>query len=301
MENIKFSVVVTVLNEGGSIDVLIQSLLKQRLKPDEIIFVDAGSTDSTVEIIKGYEKKSVIPIRLLKRRNVNRSVGRNIGIALARNSYIAVTDAGCEVDACWLEELAMGFDKNIEAVAGFYLPVIKQPIQRLFSLYVSTLSENFDEETYLPSSRSLAFTKSLWKSVGKYPAHLNTCEDLVFAANLKKTGKMVVQRKALVFWRQANDFSEFFAQLRGYARGDVNADYKPHVFRIVTVWLRYGIFSMYPNLFVVYILYPLVKFNREIKNADDVLNLIMIQFTADAAVLVGSFQGLLDRFGIGKR
>lgn len=293
MANIKFSVVVTVLNEERSIEVLLFSLLSQSLKPGEIIIVDAGSTDDTVSIVNSFVKTSPIPIHVLLRPGINRSEGRNVGIESANNAHIAVIDAGCEADGEWLKELSLGFSKEYQAVAGFYVPVIQKPVQRLFSVYVSTLPRDLDVSTYLPSSRSLAFTKDLWRKVGGYPKHLNTCEDLVYAAKIKETGKMTVRPQAYVLWRQADGYKAFFSQIRGYASGDVQAGYTPHVIKITSVWWRYAIFLYFPPLFIAYILYAPVKHRREIHSVKDVLLLCTIQFTADAAIMAGSLLGLV--------
>ena len=49
MDKLKVSVVVTIFNEEGTIKDLVTALLKQTRKPNEIIIVDAGSTDKTLQ------------------------------------------------------------------------------------------------------------------------------------------------------------------------------------------------------------------------------------------------------------
>ena len=48
----KVSVCITVFNEEGSIGELLDSLLKQTKKPGEIVIVDGGSKDKTVDVIR---------------------------------------------------------------------------------------------------------------------------------------------------------------------------------------------------------------------------------------------------------
>ena len=48
--------------------------------------------------------------------------------------------------------------------------------------------QEWKEETFLPSGRSIAFKKSAWKEVGGYPENLYTGEDTLFDLKLKEKG-----------------------------------------------------------------------------------------------------------------
>lgn len=292
MEKIEFSVVITVLNEENSIVPLLDSLIHQTLKPKEIIVVDAGSSDTTVDLIHQKLEHNPIDYCVFLKPGMNRAKARNFGTKHARFEHIAVIDAGCEADGKWLEEMAKGLNTGAQAVAGFYLPVINQPIQRLFASYVATSPDDLDIETFLPSSRSLAYTKTYWKQVDGYPNHLNTCEDLVFAVRLKQHGKMTVCPSALVYWQQANGLTAFYKQIQGYAKGDIEAGYRPHVVRILSVYARYVLFLLFPPIFLVYLVYPCIKHGHAMKGGRDGLAIPLIQLTADWAVMTGAVLGL---------
>ena len=45
--------------------------------------------------------------------------------------------------------------------------------------------DDIDPQTFLPSSRSIAFTKEAWAAVGGYPEWLDYCEDLLFDLALR--------------------------------------------------------------------------------------------------------------------
>lgn len=265
----RVSVVVTVLNEAKTIGKLIGSLLAQTKKPDEIIIVDAGSTDGTIAIIKHY---SITPLRC--NLGTNRSAARNLGIKRAKNNIIAVTDAGCTADKHWLERLTKPFKtKNVVSAAGYYRPVIKNKFQEMIAPFVAVMPDKFRPEAYLPSSRSLAFRKgAAW-----YPEPLNYCEDLIFARRLKAAGKMAVVKNAIVHWQLAENWRQFFWQIFYYAQGDVAARYWPHVRKIATVWLRYLLFILFPPLFIFYLLWRPRP-----------------QLVADLAVMAGSLSGIIS-------
>lgn len=292
-----FSVIVTVYNEAKSIIPLLDSLKNQTMKPAEIVISDAGSTDQTARLIKKWQTGNpTTKLILIKSPGANRSRGRNVAIEKAGNQYIAVTDAGCEADPGWLSNLAKAFKNgSTEAAAGFYRPITKNRLQYCFSLYTGVSQSQYNPETFIPSSRSLAFTKKAWEMAGKYPEQLDTCEDLPFAAALKKTGKMEPAPKAIVYWRQAGSMPAYFNQIAGYAKGDVEAGYRPHLKKITTVYLRYLIFLIYPPLIILYLIFfPTIKFWRQCLKNGSIFLLPLVQLTTDLAVIWGSASALLD-------
>src|SRR3989304_5681633 len=99
----KLSVCITVLNAEGLIAPLLQSILSQSKKPNEIVIVDGGSKDNTVEIIKHFQKKNK-SIRLLLEKCL-RARGRNLAVEISNNDIIAMTDAGCIAQKDWLEKI----------------------------------------------------------------------------------------------------------------------------------------------------------------------------------------------------
>ena len=280
----KVSLIITTLNEAETIKPLLNSIFEQSLTPSEIIIVDAGSTDGTVEILKQYP----ITHRVCD-RGTNRSVARNLGIKLAKNEIIAVTDAGCIADKHWLERLVKPFkNKAVVSVAGYYRPVTKTVFQKCLAPFVAVMPDKFDPKTYLPSSRSLAFRKgAAW-----YPEELNYCEDLIFAQRLKAAGKMALAKTAIVNWRQADNWRQFFRQIYHYAQGDVRARYRPHLIKIATVFGRYLVFLFFPWLFWLYLLWPIVKLGRY-TSTPGWKYLSLIQVTADIAVMTGVLSGII--------
>lgn len=299
LARMNISVVVTILNEAKSIIPLLDSLAHQSKLPIEVLLADGGSTDNTRSMIKLWAKKHhELTIHLLELPGTNRSEGRNHAIQVAKYDHIAVTDAGCEADPDWIKELTKSFEskRGPQVVAGYYHPVTNTLLQQLFALYAVVLPRQFDRSTFLPSSRSLAFTKDVWAKAGSYPEHLDTCEDLVFAKCLKDKSIMVVNSNALVYWHQPQNFGGFFRQLAGYSKGDVTASYTPHVIKILTVYGRYAIFALFPPLFIAYLFYPAIKFWRETARSGGFFVLPIVQLVADIAVMWGAAQGLVAHF-----
>ena len=176
----RISVITTVLNEASNVHLLLDSLLSQNLKPDEIIVVDGGSTDKTVEIIRDYKKKNKI-IRLIKKKS-SIAKGRNIAVMKARFNIIVQIDGGCVARIDWLQKITAPFEEEeVKVVAGFYEMVGETPFQKGLKPYLGTLPRRYDPRVFMPSGRSLAFRKEAWEKVGGYSESLDRAgEDTLF-------------------------------------------------------------------------------------------------------------------------
>src|SRR5882724_2232339 len=114
---ILISIIIPVKNGSYWLDKLFQKLMKQTLfHRSEIIVIDSGSTDKSLEIIPKY------PVRLIQipTHEFNHGETRNLGARLAKGKYIVFTvqDAMPEQDT-WLENLLEGFDdENVAGVCG---------------------------------------------------------------------------------------------------------------------------------------------------------------------------------------
>jgi len=222
---LKVSLITTVKNEADSMERLLESLLAQSRKPEEVIIVDGGSTDGTVEVIRTYQGK--LPLKIIMGEGFNISQGRNAAIAQAQGEVIASTDAGVRLDPDWLQQLLAPFEEedSIDVVSGFFLPDPQSLFEiALGATILPTLSE-IDPHRFLPSSRSVAFRWEAWKEVEGYPEWLDYCEDLVFDFKLRHAGfKFLFAPQAVVYFRPRPHLGAFFRQYYRYARGDGKAD-----------------------------------------------------------------------------
>ena len=87
-----FSVVIPVFNVANYLSQCIESLGQLNTKPIEIIFIDDGSTDSSPEILRTFEKH-IPSVRILTQVNSGASVARNVGLEVATGKYLAFVDA----------------------------------------------------------------------------------------------------------------------------------------------------------------------------------------------------------------
>lgn len=217
------ALVATVLNEAASLDGLLGSVLAQTVPPDEVVIVDGGSSDGTLEILRTWTAR--LPLRVVARPGASISAGRNCAIRSTSAEVIAVTDAGVWLDERWLEHLLAHLTPDVDVVSGFFRSDPRSVFELAMGATVLPDIEDVRASRFLPSSRSVLFRRSAWERVGGYPEWLDYCEDLVFDLALRRAGcRFAFAPRALVWFRPRGSLRSFFRQYYLYARGDGKAD-----------------------------------------------------------------------------
>lgn len=102
--NPKVSVIVPVYNSENYVFKCLLSLIKQTLKEIEIIVVNDGSTDKSLEIISLFENEDS-RIKLINQENKMQGAARNAGMNIATGEYIGFVDSDDWVDLDFYEKL----------------------------------------------------------------------------------------------------------------------------------------------------------------------------------------------------
>ncbi len=232
------SLIVTTRNEATSIARLLASIRAQTRPPDEIVLVDGGSTDGTLDIVCANADQ--LPLTVISQPGANISQGRNAAIRAATGDIVASTDAGVRLDPHWLERITQPLRNRaaeISIVSGFFIPDAQTVFETALAATTLPALTDVRPAQFLPSSRSIAFSKEAWTRVGGYPEWLDYCEDLVFDFALRAAQlKFAFVPDAIVYFRPRPDLAAFFKQYYHYARGDGKADLwlKRHLLRYVT-------------------------------------------------------------------
>ncbi len=248
-EPLKVTVIATVLNEEASVADLVESLVAQTRQPDEVIISDGGSTDGTIERIRTTAGDR-LKLQILQLPGSNISEGRNAAVGRASGDVIAVTDAGVRLKPTWLEQLITPFEKRpgrVDVVSGFFEPDPKSIFELAMGATVLPTREEINPARFLPSSRSVAFTKEAWRRAGGYPEWLDYCEDVVFDLALRRFGCVFAWAPAAVAkFRPRSSLRAFWTQYFRYARGDGKAGLWPerHAVRYVSYELALALLQL---------------------------------------------------------
>lgn len=303
----KITVVVTVLNEEGTIVPLMEALAQQTLPASAVIIADGGSRDKTLSLVQKFVRSH--PQFHLMEKKGNRSVSRNAAIHKATSNLIAITDAGCVPHPNWLEELAHAAQKMTIpnfVVAGYYDAQAKTPFEAAVVPYVLVMPDRVNPDDFLPATRSMLISKSAWQKVGGFHEALSDNEDYAFAHALKKNGvQFGFTAKAKVRWLPRTNLGQFSTMIFRFARGDAQARiWRPKVVFIFVRYLFVLLFSLVwwqaglPMAVLVYIyalgffLYTVWAVKKNYRYAKKGWYwLPILQFTADSSVIAGTISG----------
>ena len=109
----KVSVIIPVYNVEQYLRECLDSVVNQTLREIEIICVDDGSTDSSLDILKEYASKDK-RITVIGQQNLHAGVARNAGLAVARGEYLSFLDSDDFFETNMFEKM---YNKAIETSA----------------------------------------------------------------------------------------------------------------------------------------------------------------------------------------
>ena len=260
----KVSVIVPAFNEEKVIKTTLESMVETHYPRKEIIFVDDGSTDNTLEIAKQFKNDIVI----LHKKNGGKASALNYALVYAKGEIVVVVDADTIIGRNSLKEIVKGFevDKHVAAVAGNikvrnrvnwitkcqaleYLTGI-QVIRRAF--------DTFGSITVVPGALG-AFKKSCVSGTGAYGKE-TIVEDFDQTIKLLKAG-LITQGsvKAVAYTEAPDTLNDFAKQRKRWYRGNIQV-LKRHSDALTNPRFGYLQKLALPYLFLGMIITPIIGF-----------------------------------------
>lgn len=197
------SIIIPTYNSHKYIKDTLTSLINQTHSYIEILCIDDGSTDNTIQIIKDLEKNNDIHIKIIDQNNQGPSHARNRGIQLAKAEYILALDSDDQIAPDYIEKALTTFqiEPNLSVVfteAVFY--GMENKIWATEDVRLPELfSRNFLNVTAL-------FKKSAWRDAGGYDEKLPGYEDWDLWITLASKGhRFKLIPEPLFFYRFRSD------------------------------------------------------------------------------------------------
>ncbi|CAK7003903.1 MAG: putative glycosyltransferase EpsJ [Petrimonas sp.] len=188
----KVSIIVPVYNVEKYISTCIDSIINQTFTDFEILVVDDGSPDKSIEKIKKYEDSRII---ILRKDNGGLSDARNYGLERASGKYILFVDSDDWVEADLLKDcveildnnteldlIIMGYIKDYEDISGTVIRSINVlPEKNIFSVREKNLNIDSHLIDLMGYSVNKLYRNNLLKRDNlKFPQGITLVEDAIF-------------------------------------------------------------------------------------------------------------------------
>lgn len=234
----KVSLVATVKDAGPHVGMFLESVRAQTRPPDEIVIVDGGSTDGTIETLR-----SASDVTLIESPGANIARGRNVAVRAATHEVVAVSDADCVLGPDWLARLAEAVENGADVATGFYRPIVRSFFEACAAAVSLPEEQEVDAGRFMPSSRSVAFRREAFDRTGGYPEWLDIGEDMYLNHRFRDLDlRMEFVPRAVAYWRMRPTPAATWRQYFRYAEGDGAAGMYPerHALRLAVYSLLVG-------------------------------------------------------------
>jgi poly-beta-1,6-N-acetyl-D-glucosamine synthase len=176
------SVIIAARNEAKNLMKNLESILRQEYPSYEVVVVNDGSWDSTLEVLEAYEKEyphlKIVNYKEQEKYPKGKKFALMLGIKAAAHETLVFTDADCvPASPNWLQQMAGNYGSKKAIVLG-YSPYNRYP--NLLSLMISFetfttamlyFSWALKKKPYMGVGRNLSYQKQLFFKVKGFASH----------------------------------------------------------------------------------------------------------------------------------
>ena len=228
------SAVIPCFNGEKFIADAIRSINEQSFLPIEIVVVDDGSTDSSLEIVEKLKISSKVSIVVVSQQNRGVSVARNIGISTAKGDWIAFLD----VDDIWLEnnlQQKVNMAKKVGMSNGlicnnYFIDELKESAKKHNASKIAHLAHDklikgpeyqkyLIEDYYIGTATAMMFSRLDAIRIGGFDCFMKHSEDFDFVLRFTCEHDVLILSESLALKRHHGENLSNNKELYFYSHG----------------------------------------------------------------------------------
>ena len=198
------SVIIPLYNKASEVERTLRSVLAQSTLPQEIIIVDDGSTDGSLEVVRGVESSL---LKIISQENAGVSAARNRAIGEARGEWVALLDADDRWHEDYLSEQMRMIERYPDCGAYATAFVVDDGVREVVADTPKSEGEvNFFEESmhrYVMIPSATLLRRELVLELGGFPVGMRMGEDQYLWTKVARKAKVAFSPQPLVIYSRA--------------------------------------------------------------------------------------------------
>lgn len=201
-----FSVIITLFNKEALIKSTVESVLNQTFEDFEIIIINDGSTDNSLEVINLFNDQK---IKIFTTKNQGASQSRNKGIELASANYIALLDGDDLWNKNYLDEMYKAIS-TYKHLSVFCCGLVQKYTNKCVPVNYNFIpKQKYEVHNYFKtslkfsilSSSSIVFKKEIIKTIGAFDSAIVSGQDTDMWIRIGLHYDILFINKNLAFYR----------------------------------------------------------------------------------------------------
>ena len=230
----KYSIIIPSFNRVDEIKELVSSFqrLQFNRKKFEVIIIDDGSTDNTIDLLKDHQEKVNYILNFYSQNNQGPGAARNNGMQRANGDFFIFLDSDCTVPDSWLSQIDNALNSHkADAFGGpdTYrddFPAILKAVNYSMTSFITTGGLRGKKgkklAKFYPRSFNMGLSRQLTKKVGGFGS-LRHGQDIEYSNRIIKSGaKIVFVADAPVYHKRRTNILRFYKQVYNWGVARIN-------------------------------------------------------------------------------
>jgi len=286
------SIIVTTFNSGSTIDECLSSILELDYPKEllEVIVIDGGSTDATIERVKSY------PVKLVYSQ-LNPPAAYNLVLKTAEKEVIGLIDSDAKVEKDWLRKLVKHLhNPKVAGASGTVETWNKDSlVPRVIGYELNYRYQRLPDTVERVATMNLLLKKKVTLEIGGFDEALPTQYDTDIGARLAQAGyKIAFDAKAICYHFHRPTLRTFFKQQYKYGQNTWKLYFK-HPQLATGDKITDGWMNIQPILYGVAIIFLIISLATNFNIVSSSIFLVIVtittlQYTVSAARISYIFQ-----------